>query len=125
MKDGLFVMNEKIMEVFARNIVASLPRKKRRVYQFIESVEDMLAQQSETKEQFLTLLKEQSPHHQAARRFNMTIDETVRLMHEIEDEITKKLEKKIMNYKWIDYTNKVNKFHTETNNNKQYFLVIS
>lgn len=118
-------MNERMMEIFARNIVASLPRKKRRVYQFIESVEDMLAEQSETKEQFLTLLKEQSPHHQAARSFNMTIDETVKLMYEIEDEINKKLEMKIKNYKWIDYTDKVNKIHSRTNDNKQYFLVIS
>jgi hypothetical protein len=45
-------MNEKLMEIFARNIVASLPTEKRRVYQFIESIEDRLAQQSETKEQF-------------------------------------------------------------------------
>ncbi|MDQ0999738.1 hypothetical protein QFZ28_000138 [Neobacillus niacini] len=118
-------MNERIMEIFARNIVASLPRRKKRIYQFIESVEDMLAQQSETREQFLNLLKDQSPYHQAASRFNMTIGETVRIMHEIEDEITKKLELKIKNYKWIDYTNRVNKFCTKTNNNKQYFLIIS
>lgn len=113
------------MEIFARNIVASLPRKKRRVYQFIESVEDILAHQSATKEQFLILLKEHSPHHQAANRFHMTIDETLKLMHEIEDEINKKLEIKIEKYKWIDYTEKVAKLHNDTNKNKQYYLVIS
>jgi Cu/Ag efflux pump CusA len=80
------------MEIFARDIVASLPIEKRRDYQFIESVENMLAKQSETKEQFLNQLREHSLHRQAARRFNMSLDETLKLMHEIEDEINKKLE---------------------------------
>ncbi len=57
-------------------------------------MEDSLAQQSSTKEQFLTLLKEQSPHHQAAKHFNMSIEETVNLMHSIEDEINNELDKK-------------------------------
>lgn len=125
MKDGLFVLNERMMEVFARNIVASLPRKKRRVYQFIESIEDKLAEKSETKEQFLSLLKEQSPHHQAARHFNTTIDEILILMHEIEDEINRRLEMKINNYKWIDFTEKLNKINGQIDHDKQYFLVIS
>ncbi len=121
----VFTMNEKIMEVFAKNIIASLPRNKRKLYQFIESVEDSLAQQSETEEQFLTLLKEQSPHHQAASRFDMTIDETVKLMHEIEDEINLKLERKLEKYKWIDYTDKVSSLRNRTASNMQYYLVIS
>lgn len=118
-------MNEKLMEIFARNIVASLPTEKRRVYQFIESIEDRLAQQSETKEQFLNLLRELSPHRQAAKRFNMSIVETVKLMHEIENEINKKLEIKREKYKWIDFTEKVDKIHGKTNTNKKYFLFIS
>jgi exonuclease VII large subunit len=118
-------MNEKMMEIFARNIVFSLPRNKRKLYQFIEGIEDSLAQQSETKEQFLTLLKEQLPHLQAANRFNMSLDEIVKLMHEIEDEINEKLESKIKNYKWIDYTEQVHGNQVETNKNIQYFLVLS
>ncbi len=114
-----------MMAIFARNIVASLPRKKRKLYQFIEGIEDRLAQQSETKEQFLTLLKEQLPHHQAAHRFNMPLDETVKLMHEVEDEINEKLERKIKNYKWIDYTEQVHGDQIETIKNIQYFLVLS
>ncbi|MEK1831562.1 hypothetical protein AAAC51_29815 [Priestia megaterium] len=54
-------MNEKMMEFFVRGIIASLPINKRMLYQFIEGVEDHLAQQAGTKEQFLILLKEQSP----------------------------------------------------------------
>ncbi|KKK36498.1 hypothetical protein WQ57_18955 [Mesobacillus campisalis] len=116
-------MNEKIMEIFARNIVDSLPMSKRRIYQFIEGIEDRLAQQSETKEQFLTLLREQSPYHQAGNRFNLSLDETVKLMHEIEDEINEKLERKIRNYKWIDCTDQVYGHQVETIKNRQCFLI--
>ncbi len=118
-------MNDKMMEVFTRSIVASLPKKRKRVYQFIEKLEDQLAQQSKTKEHFLTLLKEHSPHHQAASRFHLTIDETVRLMHDIEDEISEKLEMKLQKYKWIDYTEKVNEIQDDHSNKKQYYLVIT
>lgn len=114
-------MNDKLMEVVARSIIASLPREKRKLYQFIESVEDSLAQQSKTKEQFLTLLKEHSPHHQAATRFQMTIDETVNLMHQIEDEINVKLEETLSRYKWVDYTDQLNNTNEDE---KKYYLVI-
>ncbi|MFZ7825806.1 MULTISPECIES: hypothetical protein [Priestia] len=118
-------MNEKILEIFARNIVNHLPSNKRKLYQFIEGIEDSLAQQSETKKQFLTLLKEQLPHLQAAKRFSMSLDEIMKLMHEIEDEINEKLETKIKSYKWIDYTEQVQGNQVETNKNTQYFLVLS
>lgn len=125
--DGKMVicMNEKMLEVFVRNIVSSLPRSRRKLYQFIEGIEDSLAQQSDTREQFLALLKDQSPHHQAANRFNMSVEDTVRLMHEIEDEISEKLENKLKNYKWIDITEQLHGKQVETNRNVQYFFVIS
>ncbi|WP_176550994.1 hypothetical protein [Bacillus sp. AFS040349] len=115
-------MNDKMMELFAKSIIASLPSKKRKLYQFIEGVEDSLAQQSNSKEQFLTLLKEQSPHHQAAKRFHLTIDETLKLMHQIEDEINSKLEEKMNRYKWIDYTRQ---FNTNNERDKKYYLFLS
>jgi hypothetical protein len=123
MKGGVTV-NEKMMEVFARDIIASLPINKRMLYQFIEGVEDHLAQQAETKEQFLKLLKEKSPHHQAANRFGMTIYETVALMHEIEDEISEKLERKLDRYKWIDYTCYAT-YPKQTIHSARYYLIIS
>ena len=117
-------MNEKMMEVFARDIIASLPFNKRMLYQFIEGVEDRLAQKAETKKQFLTLLKQQSPHHQAAERFGMSIYETVALMHEVEDEISEKLEKKLDRYKWIDCTDYAT-YSKQTINSARYYLIIS
>lgn len=118
-------MNEKMMEVFVRNIVASLPRDRRKLYQYIEGIEDSLAQQSATREQFLALLREHSPHHQAAERFNMSIEETVRVMHDIEDEISEKLENKLKNYRWIDFTEQLHGNQVETNQQVQYFFVTS
>lgn len=123
MKGGV-TMNEKMMEVFARDIIASLPSNKRMLYQFIEGVEDRLAQQAETKAQFLTLLKEHSPHHQAANRFGMTIYETVAFMHEIEDEISEKLERKLERYKWIDYTDYAT-YSKQASDSAHYYLTIS
>ncbi|MBM7602538.1 hypothetical protein JOC75_000508 [Metabacillus crassostreae] len=117
-------MNDKQMEIFARRIINSLSIEKRKLYQFIENLEDELAQQSSTKEQFLTLLKEQSPHHQAAEHFNMTIEETVNFMHSIEDEINNELDKQLARYKMIDYTKRVQEIKGELANRKQYFLVI-
>lgn len=113
------------MEVFVRNIVASLPRNRRKLYQFIESIEDTLAQQSDTREEFLALLREHSPHQQAAERFNLSIEETVRFMHDIEDEISEKLENKLKNYKWIDFTEQLHGKQVETNQQVQYFFVTS
>jgi hypothetical protein len=46
-------------------------------------------------------------------------------MHEIEDEINKKLEIKREKYKWIDFTEKMDDIHGKTNTNKKYFLSIS
>ncbi|UHA60117.1 hypothetical protein KDJ21_025985 [Metabacillus litoralis] len=115
-------MTDKMMELFAKSIIASLPSEKRKLYQFIEGVEDSLAQQSKSKEQFLTLLKEHSQHHQAAKRFHLTIDETLKLMHQIEDEINSKLEEKISSYKWIDYTRHFNK---NNERDKRYYLFLS
>ncbi|MBD8068776.1 hypothetical protein [Bacillus sp. PS06] len=116
------MVNDKMMDIFVKSIVASLPDKKRVVYQFIESIEESLAQQSETKEQFLTFLKEHSPHLQAANRFSMTIEETVNLMHQIEDEINLKLEEKLRRYQWIDCTDKLNK---NDNRDIKHYVIIS
>lgn len=114
-----------MMEVFEKNIVDNLPTKKRELYQFIVGIEDKLAQQAETKEQFLMLLKKHLPHLQAAHRFDMTLQEIVNLMHEIEDEINNRLENKMRRYQWIDYTEHAQANHHVIQTNTQYFLVLA
>ncbi|MGD6817004.1 hypothetical protein ACQCVE_07940 [Metabacillus sp. 113a] len=97
-------MNEHVMEILVRTIVASLPEKEKDVYQYIVRTEDELARQSHTKEEFMGLLTRYSPHHQAAAHFNMSIEDTLKLMHMIEDKITERMEEKSQSYKWIDYS---------------------
>ncbi|PLR68490.1 hypothetical protein [Bacillus sp. UMB0893] len=118
-------MNEHLMNIFTREIISRLPRTKKNVYQFIEGMEDQLASQCETKEQFLTLLAEKSPYQQAADRFHMSLQEMHELMKAIEDEINNRLDLKIKKHRWIDYTDKVLKNQEASNQNKKFFLFVS
>ncbi|USK32428.1 hypothetical protein LIT25_17720 [Bacillus sp. F19] len=118
-------MNEKLMNVLTRSIIAGLPPKKKNLYQYIESLEDRLASQCETKEQFLNLLIQRSPFQQAAVHFCMTVDETYRLMKQIENEINRELDKKIDKHRGIDYTEKVMKNQGNTHQDKKYYLLVN
>ncbi|WP_273122343.1 hypothetical protein ACNRWW_05825 [Metabacillus sp. HB246100] len=114
-------MNEKIMNVLSKAIIAALPRQKKKVYQFIVEIEDQLAQQCTTKEQFMTLLKEQSPHKQAANKFHMSFEHLMHFMHEIEDEINRKLDEKLKDYRWIEVTDV--KANNRTQNKQKTYVV--
>ncbi|MTH54438.1 hypothetical protein GKZ89_13625 [Bacillus mangrovi] len=92
------------MEILVREIAAALPEPERALYRFITEAEDNLARQSDTREQFMNLLTVHSPHHQAAKRFQLTLEETVAAMQKIEDKIGTKLEERLKGYKWMDYT---------------------
>lgn len=121
-KIGVLRLNEKGMNVLAKGIIAGLSETKRSVYQYIESREDELASQCETKEQFLTMLVKVSPYHEAAGRFNISAEEIYRLMKETEAEINKKLEQKLNTYKWIDCTERMG---NGSENNKKHFLFLA
>ncbi|MGG3452114.1 hypothetical protein [Domibacillus aminovorans] len=97
-------MNEHLLEILTREIVASLSVERRQLYQFIVHLEDELAQQAETSDHFLSLLVKHAPHEQAAKHFNRSHGETIKLMKEIEKEIDEKLQLKIKKAKWIDCT---------------------
>ncbi|RFU64666.1 hypothetical protein [Peribacillus glennii] len=113
-------MNERLLEILFREVVASLAPEKRKVYEFIVNLEDELASKSQTPEEFLGLLKNHSPHQKAANEFNLTFGKTLMLMHEIEDEITTKLELRSSKIKWIDCTEHI-KINQEYN--KIYLLL--
>lgn len=110
------------MNIFVRDIISGLPIQKKSVYQYIESMEDRLASQCETKEEFLNLLVEKSPYHQAATHFHMSADEMYELMKEIEDEINSRLDMKIERCRWLDYTDKL---QDELKPNMRLFLFVS
>jgi hypothetical protein len=55
----------------------------------------------------------------------MTVDETYRLMKQIENEINRELDKRIDQHKWIDYTEKVIKNQEKTKQKMKYFLFVT
>ncbi|MGD6795413.1 hypothetical protein [Metabacillus indicus] len=105
-----------------KGIIAGLSETKRTVYQYIESREDELASQCETKEQFLNMIVKVSPYHEAANRFSISVEEVYRLMKEAEAEINKKLEQKLGTYKWIDCTEQIG---NGSENSKKHFLFLT
>ncbi|MGF2614814.1 hypothetical protein FZC84_08205 [Rossellomorea vietnamensis] len=118
-------MNEHLMEILARDIVAGLPPYKREVYEYVVRAEDELASQSETSDQFMSLLVKHSPHKQAAARFNMTYGQLIVLMREIESEIDEKLKEKEAKIKWIDYSdNFKGNSGASTNRSLQFMFMI-
>jgi hypothetical protein len=101
-------MNEHLMEILVRDIVAGIPQHKREVYQYVVGIEDELASQSHTSEHFMSLLVKHTPHKQAASRFNMTYGQLIKLMREIETEIDGQLKMKLKKFEWIDCTDEIN-----------------
>ncbi|WP_408007825.1 hypothetical protein ACJROX_24480 [Pseudalkalibacillus sp. A8] len=102
-------MNDYLSEMLARDIIEALPGYKRDLYKFIIGLEDSLAQQSDTTDEFLTLLKKHSPLRQAAKYFRRSVRETDQLMKEIEKEIDAELSLKLQHINWLDCSDLVRK----------------
>ncbi|OKL36761.1 hypothetical protein [Domibacillus mangrovi] len=117
-------MNEHLVEILTREIVASLSIERRQLYQFIVHLEDELAQQAETSDHFLSLLVKHAPHKQAAKRFNLPHGEIIKLMKEIENEIDENLHLKMRKAKWIDCTEFIAKKRETTSRKTSLYLFI-
>lgn len=65
-------MNAHMMEILTREAIKSLPPDQKAIYEYVVQLEDELAQQARTSEEFLALLVEHSPHRHAAKHFNMS-----------------------------------------------------
>ncbi|RSD25906.1 hypothetical protein [Mesobacillus subterraneus] len=100
-------MNSHLMEILSREIVKSLPLAQKEIYEYIVELEDELAQEAETADEFLALLVKHSPHRKAAKQFNLTFGQLVMTMHEIENIINSQMEQKLRNITWIDFTDQV------------------
>ncbi|RIW29010.1 hypothetical protein D3H55_20010 [Bacillus salacetis] len=114
-------MNEHLMEMMARDIVAALPSQKRDVYQYVVGIEDELASQSQTTEQFMSLLAKHTPHKQAASHFNMTYGQLMKIMREIETEIDLQLKRKIKKVEWVDCSDQ---FKLDSHKEMSFLLLI-
>ncbi len=92
------------MEILARDIVRSLPSRKRDMYQFVVRREDELARQASTSDEFMSLLIQHAPHRQAADHYQLTFGQFMTEMREIEKEIDRQLSRKLQQVKWVDCT---------------------
>lgn len=115
-------MNEHLMEIVARDIVGTLPKEDRDIYQYVTGIEDKLASQSETTDEFMAQLVKHSPHQQAAAQFNMSFGDLMRRMKEIEQVINTKLEKKLRQATWIDYTETMRAIIGSHSRNTRYYF---
>ncbi|MCM3575908.1 hypothetical protein M3172_22315 [Mesobacillus subterraneus] len=114
-------MNSHLMEILSREIIKSLPIEQREVYEYVVQLEDQLAQQAETSEEFMALLVKHSPHRQAARHFNLTFGQLMAVMREAENFINQQMVRKLKNVKWLDLTKQVNSRKKVVNDKKKYF----
>ena len=113
-------VNERLVDILIREIVTGLPPEDRDLYRYVTEIEDRLAQQSETSDQFMSLLVMHSPHRQAAEKFGIGVTETYQRMQRIEREINRQVEERRTRMKWIDLTERL-----EGNGRKKLFLFIS
>ncbi|WP_306009229.1 hypothetical protein [Bacillus sp. MMSF_3328] len=113
-------MNERLVDIIIREIVSGLPPEDRDLYQYVTNIEDRLAQQSETSDQFMSLLVKHSPLKQAAEKFSLGVTETYQRMQMIEREINKLVEERRTRMKWIDLTDRL-----DADGQRQLFLFIS
>lgn len=114
-------MNPHMMEILAREVIQSLPTDQKAIYKYVIQLEDELAKQATTSDEFMALLVKHSPHRQAAKHFNMTFGQLLMTMHSIEDIISEQLEKKTKNAIWIDVTEKVQARKKNKNEKVKYF----
>lgn len=117
-------MNTHLMEILSREIIKSLPLEQREVYEYVVRLEDDLAQQAETSDEFMSLLVKHAPHRQAARHFNLTFGQLMTLMREAETFINQQLERKMKNVTWLDFTEEVNSRKKVVNDKIKYFYFL-
>ncbi|MGX2957931.1 hypothetical protein JNUCC23_01320 [Peribacillus sp. JNUCC 23] len=117
------MMNEILMEFLLRDIVSHLPDEKREIYQYIVNEEDQLAQQADTADHLLQLFVKYAPHRTAAKHFHLEYGEMIKFMHDIEGEISEKLEERCAKVKWIDMTDKIKHSNSSKNPVLTYLLI--
>ncbi|MBD8027892.1 hypothetical protein H9636_14670 [Ureibacillus sp. Re31] len=101
------LMNDRLMELLLKNEVRKLPENKKRLYQFIIDMEDRLVEKSNTVEEYLQLFTAYSPYEIASRHFNMPFSMIAKLMNEIEEELSERMEERCRKVRWYDYTNQL------------------
>ncbi|MCP3028664.1 hypothetical protein [Halobacillus sp. A5] len=97
-------MSDYLIKILTDKIVASLPKEKREIYDYVINIEDKIAEEAGSAEEFMVRLKSESPHKRAANHFDMTLLELLQTINDIDREIAAQLETKIQLVRWKDYT---------------------
>ena len=97
-------MNDGMIAYLLKCEVAKLADEKQQMYRFITKLEDALAEQADTVEEFRRLLALHSPFEQAAYRFNRSFKEVSVMMQTMETELGDKIKARCERAKWLDYT---------------------
>lgn len=116
-------MNDGMIAYLLKCEVARLTEDQRQLYRFITDLEDALAEQADTVEEFRRLLALHSPFEQAAYRFNCSFAEVSEAMKKIEAELGDKIEARCERAKWLDYTDCL--IGESGQADKQVFLFVS
>ncbi|GLI85208.1 hypothetical protein ANABIO32_29330 [Rossellomorea marisflavi] len=106
-------MNEHLMEIIGREIVASLPAPERSMYEFVTALEDEYASISATSEEFMQLLVKHAPHRQAAAHFSLSFGEFIQTMRKIEETINAEMDLRLSRMTWIDCTDRFRQGDTQ------------
>ncbi|MGD6940588.1 hypothetical protein ACQCT6_00945 [Cytobacillus gottheilii] len=114
-------MNTHLMEILSREIIKSLPSRQKEIYEYVVNLEDELASQASTSDEFMSLLVKHSPHRQAAEHFNLSFGQLMMTMHKIEDTISMQLEQKMEHAQWLDLTEKVRMQNKNIGDHVKYF----
>jgi hypothetical protein len=117
-------MNGYLMEILGRDIVKSLPSRKRDMYQYVIRREDELARQASTSDEFMSLLIKHAPHRQAADHFHLPFGEFMVEMREIEKEIEQQLSLKLQQVKWVDCTDVMQRGVTDLSDKKYFYFSV-
>ncbi|PYZ92877.1 hypothetical protein CR194_14635 [Salipaludibacillus keqinensis] len=97
-------MNQQRYEFVRSRCIKQLPPLERRLFQFVEKKELILADQAHTEDHFVKLLQEHSPIFEAAEKFVMDAAEVYEKVQEIEKWLDDEIPKKLRQLKLIDFT---------------------
>ncbi|MCP3029792.1 hypothetical protein LF817_00405 [Halobacillus sp. A1] len=117
-------MSEYLIRILKDKIVGELPKEKREIYEHVINMEDEIAEEAATAEEFMVLLKSESAYGRAARYFNMTTADLLKTINQIDREIGSLLEMKLNAVRWKDCTELVRSKLKVDRDQKIFFLSI-
>jgi len=97
-------MSEQRYEYARNKCIRTLPIQKRRLYQYVESRELILADQALTENHFMQLLQENSPIFEAAEAFNLDPKTVYDTVQRIEVDLENRTPAYAKKLKLIDHT---------------------